>query len=113
MKSIVKRAAELFASNIRARGYCEACGTDYLLQCAHIFTRGYKQIAFDEDNALCICRSHHIYFTHRPIEWESFYTYMIGENKVANLRERAVQYHKKLDYKVIIERLKNGQAQKT
>ena len=80
-----------------------------MLQCAHIITRGYKQIAFDLDNAMCLCRSHHVYFTHRPIEWESFVIYMIGEKKFASLRQKAVQYHKKIDHKSIIKNLENEQ----
>ena len=113
MKSIIKRAEVLFAASIRTRGYCEVCGTDQMLQCAHILTRGYKQIAFDEDNALCLCKDHHEYFTPRPKEWRKFITYMMGKEKFASLREKAVQYHKKIDYKSLVERLKNGQTQKT
>ncbi len=108
MKSIVKKAEDLFAAKVRARGYCEACGTDQMLQCAHILTRGYKQTAFDEDNAFCLCKSDHMFFTNRPIEWHDFVIYMIGEEKFASLREKAVQYHKKIDYEAIVERLKNG-----
>ena len=111
-KSLVKKAEDLFAEIVRSRGYCEACGTSDMLQCAHILTRGYKQTAFDLDNAMCLCRSHHVYFTHRPIEWEAFVIYMIGEKKVANLREKAVQYHKKIDHQAIIKRLENEQTKK-
>ncbi len=108
-KSLVKQAEDLFAAVVRSKGYCEACGTSKMLQCAHIWTRGYKQIAFNLDNALCLCKGHHRYFTDRPIEWESFVIYMIGEKKFASLREKAVQYYKKIDYEFIIEGLKNEQ----
>ena len=108
-KSIAKRTADLFGLVVRSRGYCEACGTDEMLQCAHILTRGYKQIACNLDNTLCLCKGHHMYFTDRPIEWHDFVIYMIGEEKFANLRMLAVQYHKKIDYETIIEGLKNEQ----
>lgn len=29
-------------------------------------------IRWADDNALCMCAAHHMYFTHSPLEWEDF-----------------------------------------
>lgn len=68
-----RRADRLFSEKIRSRSVCELAGTVIKcggpLQCAHILSRRYHAIRWDEQNALCLCRDHHVYFTHRPFEW--------------------------------------------
>ena len=64
------RADVEFAKFIKARdGHCWRCGSTEYLQCAHIISRSYKAIRVDPDNAVAMCRSHHLYYTNRPLEW--------------------------------------------
>lgn len=82
-QNYMKRSDALFSKLIRERdGMCVANGvivdtTVYLgcngnLQCAHIHSRSYKSIRTDFKNAIALCAKHHVYFTHRPLEWQEF-----------------------------------------
>jgi hypothetical protein len=55
----VKQADRVFSQIVRSRGACERCFDSYELDCAHIFGRGFWPTRWDEDNALCLCRSCH------------------------------------------------------
>lgn len=71
------KADRAFSFLVRARGYCEAEDYNHVrhggqLQCAHIIGRRYYSVRWDEDNALCLCAGHHIWFTHNPEEWRAF-----------------------------------------
>ena len=67
---LMLRADQHFSKFIRLRdGECQACGSTEFLQCAHIHSRSYKSIRVDPDNAVALCRSCHVKFTHRPLEW--------------------------------------------
>ena len=61
----------------RASGRCFACGVadipcDSVLQWCHIVRRGCRYIRHSPLNAMCLCRSHHAYFTFRPEAWRAF-----------------------------------------
>lgn len=72
-QNYMRQADELFARFIRERdGHCQACGSTEYLQCAHIISRSYKAIRTHRMNAVALCRSCHVRFTHRPLEWEDF-----------------------------------------
>lgn len=90
-----RRVAEcdrLFSLIVRSRGRCEidGCGSTDWLQCAHGFSRRYRAVRWDERNALCACRAHHVYFTHRPLEWDEFLVTRWGEDLYAELRSLAL-----------------------
>jgi len=108
MKTPLKKADELFSLKIRSAGVCHRCRSKNNLQCAHIISRSYKQIRHNLKNALCLCQSCHIYFTNRPIEWENYVINTIGKKAYTLLKKRAVDYHKKIDYKNIIKGLGDG-----
>ena len=70
----MKKADILFSQIIRVKGRCEAKGLDSIrcngnLQCAHIIGRGNRTLRFDEMNALCLCASHHFWYTNHYDEW--------------------------------------------
>lgn len=68
-----READRLFSLVVRKRdGLCCYCGTYDQLQCAHILSRSYLSVRFDTRNAIALCKSHHVYFTHRPLEWEEW-----------------------------------------
>jgi 5-methylcytosine-specific restriction endonuclease McrA len=70
----MKKADRAFSLYIRERdGECLAdpphAGN---LQCAHLITRSYKAIRTVPENAVALCQKHHLYFTHRPLEWREW-----------------------------------------
>lgn len=103
-----KRLADrLFGQVIRWAGYCEAmegrieCKGP--LQCAHIFSRRYHAVRWNEVNALSLCAGHHTYWTHRPDEWWIW----IHENFPGRLRYLREVYRDPWDRDIesVIERL--------
>jgi hypothetical protein len=70
--------------------YCFSEGTD----CAHVFGRAKKSVRWSMDNALCLCRYHHRYFTANPIEFHDFLLKIWGEGHMDILREKANQTYK-------------------
>lgn len=72
-----QQADRIFSKFVRERdGECQA--KDQLfpckgnLQCAHVLPRRYATVRCDPFNAIALCASHHIYWTHRPIEFEDW-----------------------------------------
>lgn len=68
----------LFSLSIRKIGHCAAYGTAAgtlckgNLQCAHIMSRRYIALRWDDRNAVPLCMAHHHWFTHRPADWEQW-----------------------------------------
>ena len=103
-KKLEKKADKLFADKVKSKGRCEKCKSRDYLQCAHIISRRYKQVRWDLDNAVTLCRGCHVYFTHHPIEWEDWVINRMGEENYQMLRTRALQYGK-IDYDKVIDLL--------
>ena len=95
----MKRADKLFSKYVRARdGSCVAVGEAGVdcagyLQCAHIISRSYKSIRVDPDNAVCLCAAHHTFWTHRPLEWQSWVEGRFP-GRWDRLRREALKYEK-------------------
>jgi len=70
--------------------YCFGEGTD----CAHIYGRAKKSVRWSLDNAVCLCRYHHRYFTANPVEFTDFLTNTWGHGHMDLLREKANQIYK-------------------
>lgn len=67
------RADKWFSKFIRLRdGQCVNCGSTAYLQAAHVHSRSYKSIRVNPDNCVALCRSCHVRFTHRPLEWHEW-----------------------------------------
>ena len=87
-------ADKLFSLIVRQRGCADH--TDTLTpcagpkQCAHIVSRTYRSVRWDEDNAFCLCAGAHVFYTHHPIHWEQFVTKRIGADAYADLKTRAL-----------------------
>jgi hypothetical protein len=73
----VREADRLFSIDIRSTGRCIGTtsfwkGPEFPcagpLQCCHLFSRRYRNIRWDERNAVAMCAAHHRYFDTRPIE---------------------------------------------
>ena len=78
-----RQADKLFSLIVRASGVCAyhsaesavdpwGGGCKGSLQCAHIISRSYRSVRWDERNAMPLCAGAHVYFTHHPLEWERF-----------------------------------------
>lgn len=73
-KALKHKADRLFSLAVRSVGHCESgrTGCKGPLQCAHHFSRRYLAVRWDRRNASCLCAAHHLYWTHRPIEWDQW-----------------------------------------
>ena len=68
------KATKLHSLIIRSVGFCENCGGNNYLQCAHIISRRYSGTRTDLRNAFCLCASCHRRFTDWPREFSHFIT---------------------------------------
>lgn len=115
-KTLKNKADRLFSLLIRSRGVCERCGKrppEVMLQCAHVFSRSYTAIRWDERNALCLCRGCHHWGHMRPVEWTLFIEETIGADTVRVLLEKARNYAgrvKRVDYEELIAELESKVA---
>ena len=68
----MKEADAAFSKLVKWRDdfTCQRCESMEYPQCAHLVSRSYKSIRTELQNAVCLCRSCHMYFTHHPLEWE-------------------------------------------
>lgn len=91
-KRLKAEADRLFSLLIRARGHCESGRPNHAgpLQCAHGFSRRYMGTRWVTANAWCLCAGCHVYWTHRPIEWDEWMRSSLGNNLYAQLRCRAL-----------------------
>lgn len=89
---LLRKADAGFSAFIRKRdGRCVRCRSSYGLQCMHIVSRRYRATRFDPENAAAGCTRCHVYFTHRPLEWEVFVDECFGAGTWARLREKALE----------------------
>ena len=74
----LKRTADaLCGALVRSRGVCEAKGYGKFkcseqIQWCHIFSRRYQKLRWLPQNAIPMCKPHHVYFTYNPNEWTMF-----------------------------------------
>lgn len=103
-KQLSDRADKAFRDYIKDRDqHCRACGESdrSRLQCAHVISRRYHAVRWDEENAMALCAKDHMRFTNRPLEWELFVLDEIGAEKYAELRRKALTYSK-VDYAEVL-----------
>lgn len=79
---LVQKADKLFSLIVRSVGRCESGRPNHAgpLQCAHHFSRRYEATRWDRRNASCFCAGCHVYFTHRPLEWDEWLRGRLGSN---------------------------------
>ena len=73
----------------RANWKCLKCGGDFSdggLDCCHIMGRRSVGLRWHPDNAIAMCRGHHMWFTERPFDFRDFCVEHFGEERVAELR---------------------------
>ena len=78
---------------VRSRGICERCGPARYyefsqLQCAHIYSRTYRNTRWDLKNLLSLCASCHFWGHKNPIEFADWVRDHIGQENWQELRRR-------------------------
>ena len=71
-KTIKNKLDKIFSEVIRKKRYCQKCGSDHYIQCAHVFTRKNLSIRWSLDNAYCLCAGCHFWAHDNPLlfaEW--------------------------------------------
>ena len=89
---LVKKADILFGAAVRAAGICESGRDKHAgpLQCAHGFSRRYHGTRWELRNAFSLCAGCHVFFTHRPIEWDEWMRGRMGAERYEALRSLAL-----------------------
>jgi hypothetical protein len=99
-----KKADIAFSKYIRLRDgtrraqASENCSGSSMLQCAHVLSRSYGAIRVNPENAVALCASCHVFYTHRPIEWELWCRENLGDGTYDRLRSLALT-HERPDWK--------------
>lgn len=75
--ALLRKADTLFSLRTRARGICELAGKDSItcngsLQTMHIVGRSNRRLRWEDENVLCGCSAHHMYYTYHPTEFAMF-----------------------------------------
>jgi hypothetical protein len=100
-KAREKDCDRVFSLLIRTRDdwQCRACGSPQVPQCAHIYSRQYRQIRFDPENAVCLCSRHHRMWSYpNTVEWEDWVEeHFPGRLEVLKARIRTQRWSKDYD----------------
>lgn len=109
-KGLTKTADKLFSILVRSAGTCWARGDGIAcggpLQCAHVVSRRYRAVRWRVANARCLCRDHHFFYTHHPIEWERLIAFRAAGWEVLNALKHEALRGAKPDMLAVIERLR-------
>ena len=108
--ALVKKADALFGAVVRSVGRCESGRPNHAgpLQCAHLFSRRYEATRWTRANATCLCAGCHVFFTHRPLEWDEWMRARLGPG-YEPLRRMALDGGK-LDMVGVLEDLRGERA---
>lgn len=90
---LTAKCDRLFSLAVRTAGQCESGRSARhggLLQCAHGISRRYTAVRWDRRNAWCFCQACHVYFTHRPLEWDVWLHETWGDDLYSEMRALAL-----------------------
>ena len=81
-EALAKKLDALVGQMVRARGRCESGRANHKgnLQWCHGFSRRYHAVRWEPLNGFCLCAGCHLYFTHRPLEWDEWMMDQMGLN---------------------------------
>lgn len=88
--SLLKQADTLWGKLIRLPGRCIECGSTEYVQAAHCIGRAYRKVRHDPRNGVPLCAKHHVFWTHRPIEWNLWLLNHWGEDLYAEMHDLAL-----------------------
>ena len=97
---LAREADKLWSLIVRQHGGCEVavgvgvkgCSGGY--QAAHGFSRRYRHTRWLPLNGFCLCAGHHVYYTHRPLEWDDYIKRAWGQDVYNDLRLIALRAFK-------------------
>jgi hypothetical protein len=78
----------LFSQYIRTRDNftCRYSGqTDGLMDCAHVYSRRHRHTRWHPDNAVCLSKRWHMWFTDHPHEWADWTRQHLGHDTVERM----------------------------
>lgn len=112
VKKLRDKADRLWSLLIRQRdGVCQRCGRgreEIVLQAAHVISRRYKAIRWDERNGIALCMGCHHWGHKQPVEFDWWVQDLIGKDVYETLRAEALDYVgelKRLDLEEVIGNL--------
>ena len=93
-RSVKDSCDKLFSKIIRSQGFCTRCGEKKyeLLQPAHIYSRKFNSVRFDEDNTLCLCSGCHFWAHANPTEFTKWLETFINLDKLKEKKNQVVHY---------------------
>jgi hypothetical protein len=103
--SIARECDRLWSLIVRSRGASEISGQTSNLQGAHGFSRSYKATRWLPINGFALTQSEHVYYTWRPLEWDSLLRERWGQPVYDELRAIAIA-NKKQDMPAVLAKLK-------
>lgn len=96
--ALAREADRLWSLIVRRWDSCESAETALStgdcsgrMQAAHGFSRRYRNTRWLPLNGFCLCAAHHVYFTHRPIEWDNWLREVWGQTTYNELRLLALR----------------------
>lgn len=112
VKTLRDKADRLWSQLIRQRdGACRRCGRgqgEVVLQAAHVISRRYKAIRWDDRNGICLCVGCHHWAHMQPIEFDWWVRDLIGGKTYETLRTEALAYTgtlKRVDLESVVNML--------
>lgn len=90
-KSSMTRRLDKLCSNVVRRSPCAKCGEEQhdKLQCAHIFSRTYRNTRWSLNNLVCLCASCHFWAHRNPVLFGEFVITYLGDINYINLKLQA------------------------
>lgn len=117
VKTLRNKADRLWSMMIRQRdGHCRRCSRtapEVILQAAHVISRRYKAIRWDERNGIALCIGCHHWGHKQPVEFDWWVQELIGKETYEALRSEALAYVgrvKKIDLREVIADLETKVA---
>ena len=106
-KAKLHDADALFSAYIRTRDgwQCQRCGAIERIQCAHLIGRAYRAVRFAAPNATALCQGCHVFFTHRPLEFQDWCEER-WPGRLALLKAQALAAHEHPDYDALCAELR-------
>jgi len=105
-RSVKRSCDKLFSEIVRSAGLCARCGeSEYrLLQCAHIYSRKFNSVRFDEANAVCLCARCHRWGHDNPPEFIDWVEHLV-DLKTLRVKKNRVSKMKLHDWLELEEEL--------
>lgn len=89
--SLSKQADALWSKLVKLPGRCYSCASTERLQAAHGFSRRYRGTRWLPINGFPLCSMEHMYWTHRPLEFDEWLRIQWGQPVYDELRALALK----------------------